>query len=159
MLDNLAATACLGLTVFACWLDRSRLQDWAACCVWRAFPAREPARRVLQTVRLLDRRRRRFGTAVPPGTTTRRRLSQAAGGLQEPARSRLQRFLDCADWAAYGDRQPPPRGADEIRRLCAEVVRDTAPAVWAGRTVPGGEVKSAKERPPVAGHEAGPERS
>ena len=111
------------------WWWRRTLLDVLGVAVWRAWRARDPRARVLQTLGLLDRRRRWFGPPAVAGSTLRRRLRPLHTG--EPAAERvLEEFLRWADWAAYGGRVAPPAEPGGVEALCRRVQSVLGRGTW-----------------------------
>ncbi|MFM8221982.1 MAG: transglutaminase-like domain-containing protein, partial [Planctomycetaceae bacterium] len=102
------------------WWWRRTLLDLLGVTVWWAWRARDPRGRVLQTLGLLNRRRRWFGPPAVAGSTLRRRLRPPRGG--EPGTERVvEEFLSWADWAEYGGRVAPPAEPGSVEALCRRV--------------------------------------
>jgi hypothetical protein len=111
------------------WWWRRTLLDVLGVAVWRAWRARDPRARVLQTLGLLDRRRRWFGPPAVAGSTLRRRLRPLHTG--DPGTERvLEEFLRWADWAAYGGRVAPPAEPGGVEALCRRVQSVLGRGTW-----------------------------
>jgi len=110
--------------------QRRLVHERLATAAWRLFPAREPRRRVLETLALLDLRRGLFGPRAPAGTTPRQRLQPGRFPGNPVAGGSLQRFLLCVDWAAFDPTGPCPIPLDDLEPLCATVTRHLSRPQW-----------------------------
>ncbi|RUL82792.1 prepilin peptidase [Tautonia sociabilis] len=98
-----------------------------ATLAWRVAFRGEARRRVIATVRLLERRAALSGRGRPRSWTLREWYGRTAADLPDvPARSAIHQLIRLADWACYA---PPQRDgsafgdAESIRRLCLEFAR------------------------------------
>ncbi len=98
-----------------------------ATLVWWLTFRGEARRRVIATVRLLERRSALSGWERPRSSTLHDWYGRTAAGLpDEPTRSAVLRLVRLADWACYA---PPHREGsalgdpESIRRLCREAAR------------------------------------
>jgi hypothetical protein len=95
------------LLLISVFVRRHQLMDTVCTWWWRMFPAADHRRRVLQTIRLLDRRLRYAGLPRPRGMTYSRWMRR------EPALQRvapgLSQFADMANWASFCASDPEAR--------------------------------------------------
>jgi hypothetical protein len=96
--------SCLSTIVVTAWLNRCRLGDLGASLKWRYVPSRHTRKRILQTMRLLDRRLRFAELSRPSGATFSTWLRRQQTHLQTPREKEIgiAEFLQLADWAVYG---------------------------------------------------------
>jgi transglutaminase-like putative cysteine protease len=90
------------LTVAAMFRFRRYLIDFVDTALWRLAPAKTPRGRILQTVRLMDRRLRYAGVPRPAGVTLGRWLRQQP--RVNPDSNVFTQFINLADWAAFGEK-------------------------------------------------------
>lgn len=112
------------LLLFGGYVWRRRLSDGLET-VYCLLPLRrqEPRRKVLQTLRLIDRRRQRVGWSRPPGMTPTRWLRQLQNHDQTFCNPEWFLFIQLAERAAFGSENlPQTDGATEqFGRLCRSV--------------------------------------
>lgn len=82
-------------------IQRRFLADQAATAIWRWIPVQDDRGFALQTLRLLEHRCRRAGRNRPCGTTATRWLKQISKSEGGPDRTRLDEFVQLAEWAAF----------------------------------------------------------
>lgn len=113
--------------VFAmAFINRYRLADLGLTQKWRFFPARNSRGRVIQTMRLLERRFRFAGLTRPSGvtfTTWFRRQQQCIETCPETPLADTE-FLQLADWAVYGvDDLKPAMTTADVETACGKFIR------------------------------------
>jgi hypothetical protein len=103
---------------------RREVLDGLATIAIRLAPGRDPRRRVLRSLRLIERRARWAGRPRPSGRTLSRWYLPVAGrAAGEPGRA-LEGLVRFADWAAHAPAGPESRATDdEIRRTCRSALR------------------------------------
>ncbi|RLS40070.1 MAG: transglutaminase domain-containing protein [Planctomycetota bacterium] len=108
------------------FINRYRLADLGSTQKWRLFPARSSRGRVIQTMRLLERRFRFAGLARPSGvtfTTWFRRQQPRIETCPETPLA-VNEFLQLADWAVYGvDDLKTAMIAAEVETACGKFIR------------------------------------
>ena len=105
---------------------RHQLADVGHTLAWRFVPAQNARQRVLQTMRLLERRLRFVGLARPSGVTftTWFRRQQTHPELRSEALSTTAEFLQLADWALYGvDELEAALINADVEIVCRQLVR------------------------------------
>ena len=108
------------------YVKRHRLADLGYTLTWQFFPAQNARGRVLQTMRLLERRLRFARLARPSGTTFTSWLRRQQIHLETRSETPLAvaEFLQLADWAVYGvdDLETAVMKAD-VESTCGQVTR------------------------------------
>ena len=108
------------------FINRYRLADLGSTQKWRLFPARSSRGRVIQTMRLLERRFRFAGLARPSGvtfTTWFRRQQPRIETCPETPLA-VNEFLQLADWAVYGvDDLKPAMTTADVETACGKFIR------------------------------------
>jgi transglutaminase-like putative cysteine protease len=105
---------------------RRELLDRLATLGWALAPAASWRGRVLDTLKLLERRARWAGRPRPAGSTPARWYRRAATGAAGPDRDSIEKLLDLADWALYAPAQLDanlPYAQGEVRAACRRAVR------------------------------------
>jgi hypothetical protein len=108
------------------FMKRHQLADLGHTLTWRFVPARNARQRVLQTMRLLERRLCFVGLARPSGVTftTWFRRQQTHPELRSEALSATAEFSQIADWALYGvDELEAALIKADVETVCRHVVR------------------------------------
>ena len=138
-----------GLALALCgWWRRRWLRERGSTAIWRAFPSRAPRQRVLETLGLLDLRRRLLGPAWAVGETPRQRLRACQTNPQTSANDPLATFLACVDWAAYDPLGACPIPSDQVEPLCRQVVNLLTPRHWVALATP--PASPPRPRPPTS---------
>lgn len=110
----------------AAYVNRDRLADLGYTLTWHCFPERNARGRVLQTMRLLERRLRWASLARPSGATFTAWLRKQKTQLDTSPKASLAiaEFLQLADWAAYSvdDLESTWKHAD-AQSTCSMVTR------------------------------------
>lgn len=109
---------------------RSVLLERLLTLNWVIFPRTDLRLRVIQTITLLDFRRRRGRPQPGCGTTGRQRFMRHLGTLPAEGAASLRLLIDCADWAAYGATAAAPFPPERIHAICREAVARLPRAAW-----------------------------
>lgn len=109
---------------------RHLVQERVATALWHCRPEREPRRRVLDTLTLVELRRSLSGLRATAGTTPRQRMQPDRFSFNPMLQRDLQRFLQCVDWAAFDPTGPCPIPPDEVESLCGTVTRHLTQRQW-----------------------------
>ena len=113
-------------TLAAAGASRRRIASALVVLVWRIECRGEPRRRILATLRLLERRARIAGRRRPAGSTLRSWYRSLAANADETTRRAVDDLLRMADWALYS----PSAGracatwrSDEVGQRCHAFAR------------------------------------
>jgi len=124
-----------GLGLVGTWWRRRTVLDLGGLAIWWGWRTRDPRRRIVQTLNLLNRRQRWFGPPIPVGSTQRRRLT-AGASLDAGQRLAVEEFLTWADWAAYGGRVAAPGDLTGVEQVCRRVQAVLQRGAWSQRPEP-----------------------
>ena len=104
---------------------RRSVLDALGVVAFALFPDRQPRRRVLRTLMMVERRARWAGHPRPPGLTLMRWYHGNHAGSGEPEVS-LRKLIVLANWAVHAPDRPGsrvPNQQSEIERVCHQAVR------------------------------------
>jgi transglutaminase-like putative cysteine protease len=121
----LYALATFTVAVMA-WKSRRGLSDLSHTLMWRYFPTTNSRGRVVQTMRLLERRLRYAGLARPAGMTFsawfRRRQTMLQTSTEDS--TIVYDFMELADWAVYSPNGPEfSSGNTHVEHCCYRVTQ------------------------------------
>jgi len=117
----------VALAAVVAFVCRRRIARTLASLAWRLEFRGAPRRRVVATLRLLERHARIAGRRRPVGITPRRWYPEACVAIDGPTRQSLDGFLRMADWAIFAPPElPPPEISVEIGARCRVFARSCA---------------------------------
>jgi hypothetical protein len=122
-----AADLLLAMVVNGVLVARRRVMlDRLATLVYWLSPDSDPRRRILSTLRLVERRARWAGLPRPPSLTLTRWYKPVLGNNGDEPQAALEGLIRLADWAIHAPDGPGPAGppnVQDVRQSCRSAVR------------------------------------
>jgi protein-glutamine gamma-glutamyltransferase len=131
LLARWVLVAGLAVAGVAMWLARFVLLDRLLVAWWQVMPQRDVRGRLIQTIRLIDRRLT-IGQQPRPPSCPPIEWYQKVSLPVEADRQPLLRLAQLADWAAYApvDSGAKPELKSEIDSVCQQAVSNVSPRFW-----------------------------
>jgi transglutaminase-like putative cysteine protease len=124
--DHPLPVGAVALICLALYRLRRDILDGLRTLAWRLTSRRADRRRVVQTLRLVERRARLAGRPRPSGQTPGRWCRAVASSEPAEVRIDLERLVRLADWAVHAPDRPgarPPWADPEIHATCRRSVQ------------------------------------